>query len=201
MTSYAGRGGQDGNSGISGLVFVAFLGLGILALLGGAIVGGVFDSGPAAVASPSPSLVATPSPVATPETTPTEGAPTPTATASPAPSVVPTAQPDGFLARAEVCAAPPTDSTCNNSGAVNHGDLWVLVSHRHAKATDVIGVTILDNTGAVQDEGSLALYYCGASIDCAGWTYFQFANLDPGNYDVRVSRNGTPVATTSFVVQ
>ena len=62
--TYAGPpqdGGDDGNSGVSGLVFVLFLGLGILALLGGAILGGVFDGG-VAEASPTPSAtVSTPS--------------------------------------------------------------------------------------------------------------------------------------------
>ncbi len=51
-----------------------FLGIGVLALLGGAILGGVFD-GPTAEASPTPSeVVSTPTPEPTPEPTPTASA-------------------------------------------------------------------------------------------------------------------------------
>lgn len=200
--TYAGPprdGGDDGNSGVSGLVFVVFLGIGVLALLGGALLGGVFD-GPVAEASATPSEVSTPSPEPTPESTPSSSA---------SPSVAPTARPtttpppaaDGFQARAEPCEEQPSDSTCNNSGAVNDGSVWILVSFRHAQPTDVIGVSVLDSSGAVQDEGSIGLSFCGTNTDCAGYTYFQFGGFAPGNYDVRATRNGAPAATTEFTVE
>jgi hypothetical protein len=188
---------------VSGLVFVLFLGLGILALLGGAIVGGVFDAGPAAEASPSATpLVATPSSEPTPEESSAEASPTTTAAPTVVPSAAqPSALPDGFLARAETCNEEPTGPTCNNSGAENDGELWILVSFRHATASDVIGVSIVDGGGNVEGQSSFPVSFCGASTDCAGYTYFGFNNLDPGDYDVRVTRNGTQVATTSFTVE
>jgi hypothetical protein len=201
--TYAGPpqdGGDDGNSGVSGLVFVLFLGLGILALLGGAILGGVFDGG-VAEASPTPSAsVSTPSPE--PSLTPSASASTAPSTA---PSVAPPATPvpasDGFIARAEPCDEQPSDSTCDDSGAENNGHVWILVSFRHGQASDVIGVSIQDESGSVVDQGSFPLNFCGASTDCAGYTYFEFSNLADGDYDVVATRNGNDVATTAFTVE
>jgi hypothetical protein len=181
-----------------------FLGLGILALLGGAILGGVFDAGPTAEASPSATpLVAT----STPEPTAPEPSVAASPTATAAPSTIPSNAPpstfpDGFIARAESCDDEPSDRpTCDNSGAVNDGDVWVLVSFRHGKPTDTIGLTLVDSSGTVQDEKSLSLAFCLTNTDCPGWTYDQFTNLDPGDYDVRVTRNGTAATTTSFRVE
>jgi len=179
-----------------------FLGLGILALLGGAILGGVFDAGPTGEASPSPSLVSTPTPEpTTPEPSVAE---TPTATAAPSaiPSAAPpSAAPDGFFARAEACDDEPSGPTCDDSGAVNSGDPWILVSFRHGKPTDVIGIAIVDSSGTVQDTASLSLAFCQTNTDCPGYTYDRFGPLDPGTYEARVTHNGTPAATTSFRVE
>ncbi len=193
----------EASGGVSGLVFVVFLGLGILALLGGAILGGVFDAGPAAEASPSATpLVAT----STPEPTTPEPSVAATSTPTAAPSAIPSAAPpsalpDGFIARAEACDEEPSGPTCDNSGAVNDGEPWILVSFRHGKPTDAIRITIVDGSGTVQDEASLSLSFCLTNTDCPGYTYDRFGPLDPGDYDVRVTRNGTPAATTSFRVE
>jgi hypothetical protein len=62
-------------------------------------------------------------------------------------------------------------------------------------------IAIVDSSGTVQDEASLSLAFCLTNTDCPGYTYDQFSNLDPGDYDVRVTRNGTAAATTSFRVE
>lgn len=202
--TYAGPpqdGGDDGNSGVSGLVFVVFLGLGILALLGGAILGGVFDGG-VAEASPTPSAtVSTPTPE--PSLAPSASASSAPSTSAPsvAPTPTPVPAPDGFIARAEPCDEQPSDSTCDDSGAQNDGHVWILVSFRHGQASDVIGITIHDDGGTVVDQGSFPLNFCGASVDCAGYTYFEFSDLGDGDYDVVATRNGDEVATTAFTVE
>lgn len=194
--------GDDSNGGVTGLVFVLFLGLGILALLGGAIIGGVFEGGPTATASPSPTVaVATPTPEATPVTTPGASAsvaPTPSSAPSDA---APSAFPDGFIARAEICLDQPSASTCDDSGATNHGAFWILVSFRHGVPTDVIAVSIFDASGSLVDGSTIPLDFCGASTDCAGYTYFHFQNFDTGDYDVKVFRNGALAAVSGFTVQ
>lgn len=193
----------EASGGVSGLVFVVFLGLGILALLGGAILGGVFDAGPTAEASPSATpLVST----STPEPTTPEPSVAATPTTTSAPSAIPSAAPpsalpDGFIARAESCDDEPSSPTCDDSGAVNDGEPWILVSFRHGKPTDVIGIAIVDSSGTVQDTSSLSLAFCQTNTDCPGYTYDRFGPLDAGTYEARVTRNGTPAATTSFRVE
>ena len=182
-------------------MFIAFLGLGVLALMGGAILGGVFE-GPAAQASPTPSLaISTPTPEPSLVPSPSaSGAPS-----APAPSVLPTPTPvppaDGFIARAEPCLEQPTAPTCDNSGAENQGDVWILVSFRHAPPTDTIGIEIVGQQGSVVGSSSIALNFCGANTDCAGYTYDLFGGLATGDYDVRVTRNGEEVTTTEFTVE
>ncbi len=200
-TVTAGDGdGSDG--GVTGLVFVLFLGLGILALLGGAIIGGVFEGGPSATASPSPTVVAaTPTPEATPQGTTPPASASQAPTSAPQPSETPTIFPDGFIARVETCLDQPTDSTCANSGSVNDGEIWTLVSFRHGVPTDVIAVSIYSAAGDLVDGATIPLDFCGASTDCAGWTYFHFQNLGPGNYDVKAYRNGALAAVNSFKVE
>ena len=189
-------GGGDG--GISPAVFIAFLVLGLVALLGGAALAGFFRDGGIAQASPTPTASVEVSPSPSLEATPSPSLePSPTILPSDAP---PTTFPDGFLARAETCAEKPTAPSCDNSGATNSGSLWVLVSFRHAGASDVIGFAIVDSAGNLQADASLDLGFCGTSTDCAGYTYHQFSGLAPGDYRVRVTRNGTPAAETTFSV-
>lgn len=194
-------GGGDGgksDGAITPAVFVGFLVLGLIALLGGAALAGVFRGDGVAQASPTPTASVDLTPVPTEEGTPVASV---EASATPRPSdASPTSFPDGFLARAEPCASEPTAPTCDSSGATNSGDLWVLVSFRHATFSDVIGVAIVDSSGNLQADASLDLGFCGSSTDCAGYTYFPFTNLDPGEYRVRVTRNGTPAAETTFEV-
>jgi hypothetical protein len=194
--SDATGGGDDG--GISPAVFIAFLVLGLVALLGGAALAGVFRDGGTAQASPTPTASVEISLSPTIEATPSPSLePSPTILPSDAP---PTTFPDGFLARAEACAEEPSAPSCDNSGATNTGSLWILVSFRHAAASDVIGFNIVDSGGNLQADASLDLGFCGASTDCAGYTYHQFSGLAPGDYRVRVTRNGTPAAETTFSV-
>ena len=64
----------------------------------------------------------------------------------------------------------------------------------------MIGAEIIGPEGETVGTGSidLASIRCGRS--CNGWTYFQFGNLDPGTYEVRITRNGDLAAETSFEV-
>ncbi len=143
----------------------------------------------------------TPTPEATPQGTTPLASASQTPISTPQPSETPTIFPDGFIARVETCLDQPTDSTCDNSGSVNDGEIWTLVSFRHGVPTDVIAVSIYSAAGDLVDGATIPLDFCGASTDCAGWTYFHFQNLAPGSYDARAYRNGALAATNSFKVE
>lgn len=197
------RGGPGSGSGFGPFAIGGFVLLGVLAIGVGALMAGLFSGGtalgspsptPLISTAPSPSLGASPS---------SSGAPS--APASVGASTAPSAVADEFTARTEPCAEQPASQDgCGSSGStVSGGSVWVWVGWRKGSDADTLGVSILDDTGADVGTGSLALSTigsngCGAS--CNGWARFKFGGLDPGDYTIRVDRNGVQVAEASFTV-
>jgi hypothetical protein len=185
------------------LAIGGFVLLGVLAIGVGAFMAGLFSGG-TAVGSPSPTPLTSTAPSASagaslkssvaPSAPSSVGA---TATANPIPT--------DFTARAEPCAEEPASQDgCGSSGTtVSGGTVWVWVGWRKGSDADTLGVNILDGTGTNVGTGSLALSTlgtngCGAS--CNGWARFKFGGLDPGDYTIRVDRNGAQVAEAAFTV-
>jgi hypothetical protein len=190
-------------SGMSPLAIGGFVLLGVLAIGVGAFMAGLFSGGPT-VGSPSPSaLVSTAPSASVGASLPPSGAPS--APASVGASAAPTPVADGFTATTQPCAdQPASQDGCSSSGStVTGGSLWVWVGWRKGSDADTIGVNIVDATGTNVGTGSLALSTigsngCGAS--CNGWARFKFGGLDPGDYTIRVDRNGAQVAQATFTV-
>ena len=127
-------------------------------------------------------------PSATPESSAVPSAPGPTPPGGHAAAAA-----DEFVARAEPCDEQPSDSTCDSSGAENDGDLWILVSFRHAQPSDTIGVEVMNSSGAVVDQGStIALSFCGTQHRLRRLHVFPVRRLRAGDYERRATRNGEP---------
>lgn len=189
--------------GAGPIAILAILAIGVLALLGGAFLGGFLggdeDGVGSNLSSPTPSVLA--SPVETPaaSTTPLPGASqSGPANASGQPSEGPRVFPDGFVAEAQPCATEPTSPDCGSSGAVNSGTVYILVSFRNGTAADVIGVNVVSEDGAPVGGGDIELRQINCTASCAGWTYFRFVDLEAGEYTVNVTRNGEPANSTGF---
>lgn len=189
------------------LAVLGFVGLGILALAAGAVLAGVFTAdNDVARATPTPAGLGetSPSPIATPPPTPV---PTATAAASAAPSGSPggtngsVSFPDGFTAQAQPCASQPSSADCGSSGAVNDGEVYILVSFTKGNAADVIGARLLAGDGQLIGSGQIDLRQIGCSSACNGWTFFRFIDLAEGSYSVEVTRNAQPASETSFEVE
>ena len=195
---------RDRSSGAGAFAILGFLALGVLALLGGAALAGVFSDDPGvadATATPVATASIAPAVSEAPSQAPASVAPSAAASQPPAASGEPVVFPDGFTAEAQPCLPGSAGGTgCNSNGATNGGALDIWVGFENGTANDVIGATILGPDGATVAEGSidLARINCGAS--CNGWTYFNFRNLTPGTYEVRVTRNGEFASRTSFEV-
>jgi hypothetical protein len=187
-------------SGMSPLAIGGFVLLGVLAIAVGAFISGIFSGGVAqATPSPTPLVTAVPSASVNPTPQPTSVASAPV---SPSPSSgSPGPFPDGFTARTEPCADQPTSQDgCNASGAsVSGGSIWVWIGWRKGTPDDVLGVTILNASGNTVGNGSLALSSLCDKV-CSGWGRFRFGGLTPGNYTIRLDRNGQPAADSSFTV-
>ena len=64
----------------------------------------------------------------------------------------------------------------------------------------MIGAEIIGPDGNTVGTGSIDLSSIRCGQSCSGWTYFQFGNLDPGRYEVEITRNGDLASTTDFEV-
>lgn len=192
---------RGAGGGIRPLMVGLFVVLGILAVGIGAALSGVFGDG-VAQATPTPSALVTQQ--ATPSTTLE-----PSVEPSVEPSIEPTPGngspiifPDGFTAETQPCAEQPESfSGCDSSGAtVSDGAVWVWIGFRKGTEVDVISVTIVNAAGATAGEGSVGLTIIDCGDSCNGWLRFRFGSLEPGNYGIRIARNGLPAAEASFTV-
>jgi hypothetical protein len=188
-------------SGISPLAIGGFVLLGVLAIAVGAFISGIFSGG-VAVGSPSPTPLVSVAPSATPEPTVAPSASGSVPPSSTAASGSPGPFADGFTARTQPCAEEPASQDgCSSSGAsVTGGSVWVWVGFRKGNDADVLGVSLVNSTGTSVGDGSLPLGTINCGNSCSGWARFQFRGLSPGDYTIRVDRNGAPAAEALFTV-
>lgn len=191
------------SAGAGALLILGFLALGVLALLGGAVLAGVFGGDPQVGGAPSPSASISSEPVASStvaeSAAPSESAPP--SSGAPAASGEPIVFPDGFTAEVEPClpGSPDVDG-CNSNGATNGGTVEIWVGFQNGNQSDVISAQVVPEGGTPEGTGTMDLARLGCEGSCNGWTYFPFGGLTPGTYQVLVTRNGEPAGETSFVV-
>ncbi|MDQ3880690.1 MAG: hypothetical protein M3295_06435 [Chloroflexota bacterium] len=183
---------------------IGFIGLGALALLGGAMIAGIFGRGSdnegvavnptASAAAPVISTVAA-TPVVTPSVAPA-GSDEPGATATPE-----FAFPDGFRAAAQPCLSEPRAPSCPDGAQVvstSNGSVWILVTFEDIQGGDLIGARGVGPDG--QPIGDASWEAPGPGN---GWAYFAFSlgGLSEGKYEVTVTRNSQPAAVTEFRIE
>ncbi len=194
------------SAGAGALLILGFLALGVLALLGGAVLAGVFGGDPQtgqvdASPSGSASLDAAPSETAEESATPLAESGTPRPSGGPRESGEPIVFPDGFTADVQPCLPGTAElDGCNSNGSVNGGALDIWVGFQRGTAQDTISAEVFAPDGSSEGAGSMPLARLNCRGTCNGWTYFPFANLPAGTYQVVVTRNGDPAGETSFVV-
>jgi len=195
---WAGYDEEPPRRGSGGLAIVGFLVLGLAALLGGAFLF-------ASLNGPKPASETT-SPSPTSSASSGESA-SPTQTATPSQAGSPTVVPaNNFSAKVEPCAS----SSMGFSGCVDDGthlsgnQVWVWVGFKNGQASTVLGVTIVSQaTKSAVADGSLELdrlVGCDPGKTCSGYMQMSFGNLDPGAYQIQVTRDGNPAASTTFTV-
>ena len=197
------------SSGAGAFAILGFLALGVLALGAGAVLAGVFSADPNTgvidpTLTPSPTLEESVAPSASASAAPTGDASS-APSGSPPASGEPIVFPDGFTAVAEPCL-PGTmrrdGSGCDSNAATNSGSVEIYVGFQNGGSDDVIGAKLIGPEGNQVGEGTILLGSAirGCGNECNGWTWFQFGNLDPGTYEVEITRNGDPAGTTEFEV-
>jgi hypothetical protein len=193
---------RERRNGFGAVAILGFLALGVLALLGGAVLAGIFGAGAGvgqgdATPSPSATAVVTAQPSPSPSS---DASGSPGASGSPAASGEPVVFPDGFTAEAQPCIrGSVTAEGCDSNGASNTGSVDIWVGFENGNSNDVVGATLVTPDGQELD-GSIDLADIGCRSACNGYTWFPFDGLTPGTYEVRVTRNGELAGTTTFEV-
>lgn len=140
---------------------------------------------------PSPTAAATPAPAATPTASPIPAA-TQTATAAP----TPLADDAGFSAEVLTCSSI-SGSACNGQLAAapgNGGSFIALVRFTNASAGDELNVILDGPSGPIPGFP----YTVTSAGDGYYYSQFEAGGLPAGDYTATATRNGEPVATTSF---
>jgi hypothetical protein len=162
------------------------------AVIAGEPGGEVITPEPEPADTPAPTPVPTVEPADTPEPTPE---PTPDPTPEPAQPSPPPAQ-DGFTAEVLACRSI-SGSTCNGQlGTLpaNASTFTALVRFTSANAGDTMNAVLDGPSGRIDGfpytlQGGGQGYY---------YSQFQAGGLPAGTYTLTATRNGQPVATTSF---
>jgi hypothetical protein len=179
-------------------LIVGIIGLGLVALLGGVLLSGLFGGGPGVARdTPSPTAASTPSSTTGPDQT---ASPVPTTEASAGP---PGTFADGFTATVQPCgSADMNPDGCVQDGRTVSGDtVWVWAGFKKGTGSDVVGVTLVDPaTDEEIQDASLELSDINCAKICNGYINFKFSGLSAGDYVLRVTRNGTFAAEAPFTV-
>ncbi|MGQ0607248.1 MAG: hypothetical protein ACT4OQ_02115 [Chloroflexota bacterium] len=193
------------SAGAGAFAILGFLALGVLALLGGAVLAGVFNGDPNVgggdpTLTPIPSIQESMTPSDAGSVAPSVDASAPASGGPPA-SGEPVVFPDGFTAEAQPCLPGSADlDGCDSNGAANAGAVDMWIGFGNGRPDDVLGVTLIGPDGATISDGSIELADINCVAPCGGYTRFPFSGLGPGTYEVEVTRNGDPAAETTFEV-
>jgi hypothetical protein len=145
------------------------------------------EPGGEVVVTPTPAPSPTPIPTVAPVDTPT---PQPTASPTPAP------QPDGFTAEILACRSI-SGSQCNDQlGNLppNAGSFTALVRFTDVNAGDTMNAILDGPSGTIPG----APYTLQGSGDGYYYSTFTAGGLPAGDYTLTATRNGEPVAVTTF---
>lgn len=206
--AYGRRGDEGGRRGGGALPIIGFIALCALALAVGAVLAGVF-AGPdnVAQATPTPSVVeSSPTPQATPSQS-AAASESGAASATPEPTDGPITFPDGAVLTVQPCATRQMSfDGCDVDGSVVGGDLWVWIGFEKAQASDVFILQLRSGDETINElETTLGdILKCetrGEPI-CSGYLIgAAYKDLDPGEYDLVLRRNGDFADRATFRVE
>jgi hypothetical protein len=195
------------SSGAGAFAILGFLALGVLALLGGAVLAGVFgDNEGVAQESPTPSLTASLAPAVSVAPSVAASAPAseaPSGSGGPVASGDPVVFDDGATFEVQACATNEMSfSGCAQEAELFSGGSFVAwVGFSGASGSDTLLLVLRQDGAAVADsEFVLGNPPFGCTSDCTGYARQGFTGLPPGEYTVELLRNGDPAHTISIGV-
>jgi hypothetical protein len=203
--AYPYRPEEPRRGGGGALPIVGFVVLCVLALAVGAVLAGLIggDNGVASV-TPTPGAASV-APTTEPTTEPTPGPSQSADAASPEPTDGPVAFADGALYEVQPCGTYEFKrdlSGCVVDGSTrNSGDVWILVVFSHAVGSDQITLSLRQNDSTIDQQDT----QLGSIVNCANrcngliWGAV-YRDLDPGDYELVLRRNGDFADRATFTV-
>jgi hypothetical protein len=199
---------RDGRprGGSTALPIVGFVALSVLAVGVGVALSGILTGGATGRASPTPLASAAPSIEATskPTAQPTGSG---GATATPEPTDGPITFPDGATAEVQPCATSDMgfDGCVVDGTTLRKGSVWIWLGFDDARADDLFEIRLLSagQTLNVQEKDALNDELAGDCPSvCGGYLIgAAYANLEPGEYQVVLRRNGDFADSATFTVE
>ena len=186
------------SSGAGAFAILGFLALGVLALLGGAVLAGVFSGDPGVgVASPSPSVAASLAPVVSeaPSVAPSAAASAGVGGSDqPAPTGEPVVFDDGAVFQVQVCAFNEMsfDGCAQEAEFVSGGSIIVWIGFAQASPDDTLLLVLRQDGAAVADAEFTLGPTFSCEDPCTGYARQGFTGLQPGEYTLELLRNGEP---------
>jgi hypothetical protein len=193
------------SSGAGAFAILGFLALGVLALLGGAVLAGVFSGEDGvADATPSPSLIASVEPEVSvaPSVAPSVATSTePDPSERPGATGDPVVFADGAVFEVQVCASNEMsfDGCAQEAEFVSGGAFVTWIGFTQASGSDTLLLVLRQDGAAVAD----AEFQLGSTFNCdpcTGYARQGFTGLQPGEYTVELLRNGEDAHATSIGV-
>ena len=190
---------QPRSSGAGAFAILGFLALWVLALLGGAVLAGVFSGDPGvADASPTPTVEPSLAPVVSeaPSIAPSAAASgAPAGSQAPLPTGEPIVFDDGAVFEVQACATNEMsfDGCAQEAEFFSGGSFVAWVGFSGANGNDTLLLVLRQDGAAVADsEFVLGGSPFGCTSDCTGYARQGFTGLPPGEYTVELLRNGEP---------
>ena len=195
-------GGGRRGSGLGPVVILGFLALGVLALLGGAVLAGVFDDDGTGSATQSPTASVEPTLAPSTDVTPTPVVPTDSGGGSPPPTDGPVTFPDGFIGDIEPCATEEMDFPgCTEDGSSITSDrMWVWIGFTNAQGTDELVLRLQFGGQTIGQSPFVMGETVRCPETCDGYLRQGYTGLNPGDYELILERNGEFADRASFTV-
>jgi hypothetical protein len=197
-----------------GLAILGFLALGVLAIVAGAFLSGVFsgEDGVADQPTPTPGASVAATPEATPQETPAASGSGVVPSGSPGTQEGPVTFPDDAVFDVEPCASSDMDfEGCFEDGStISGGAVWAWMGfacapgsdeQRCAVGSDRVVLQLLSDGTVVDQQDRVLADVLRCPDRCNGYMIQGYSGLAPGQYEFVLQRNGEFADRASFTVE
>jgi hypothetical protein len=189
-----------------GLAILGFLALGVLALLGGAVLAGVFSNGDGVANEPTPTPVATTAASVDATVAPSvsaDGSASAQPSGSPPSTEGPVTFPDDAVFDVAPCATSGMDfEGCFEDGTTTSGgSVWAWLGFAKASGSDTLVLQLISEGTVVNEQERPIGQVVNCPDTCTGYLIQGYSGLAPGEYEFLLERNGEFADRATFTIE